>query len=70
MPSGLSEEEQKAFASLDTFYKSGSAYSAIMMTRPQTLGYGLSDSPAGLAGWIYDKFAAWTDSGGVPEDVL
>jgi pimeloyl-ACP methyl ester carboxylesterase len=41
-----------------------------MMTRPQTLGYGLSDSPAGLAAWIYDKFAAWTDSGGVPEDVL
>jgi pimeloyl-ACP methyl ester carboxylesterase len=70
MPLGLTNEEQKAFASLDSFYKSGSAYSAIMMTRPQTLGYGLSDSPAGLAAWIYDKFAAWTDSGGVPEDVL
>jgi pimeloyl-ACP methyl ester carboxylesterase len=70
MPLGLTKEEQKAFASLDAFYKSGSAYSAIMMTRPQTLGYGLSDSPAGLAAWIYDKFAAWTDSGGVPEDVL
>jgi pimeloyl-ACP methyl ester carboxylesterase len=70
MPLGLTDEEQKAFASLDSFYKSGSAYSAIMMTRPQTLGYGLSDSPAGLAGWIYDKFAAWTDSCGVPEDVL
>ena len=70
MPLGLTDEEQKAFASLDSFYKSGSAYSAIMMTRPQTLGYGLSDSPAGLAAWIYDKFAAWTDSGGVPEDVL
>jgi pimeloyl-ACP methyl ester carboxylesterase len=70
MPLGLTNEEQKAFASLDSFYKSGSAYSAIMMTRPQTLGYGLSDSPAGLAAWIYDKFAAWTDSGGAPEDVL
>jgi pimeloyl-ACP methyl ester carboxylesterase len=70
MPLGLTDEEQKAFASLDSFYKSGSAYSAIMMTRPQTLGYGLSDSPAGLAAWIYDKFAAWTDSRGVPEDVL
>ena len=70
MPLGLTNEEQKAFASLDSFYKSGSAYSAIMMTRPQTLGYGLSDSPAGLAAWIYDKFAAWTDSGGVPEVVL
>ena len=70
MPLGLTDEEQKAFTSLDSFYKSGSAYSAIMMTRPQTLGYGLSDSPAGLAGWIYDKFAAWTDSDGVPENVL
>ena len=43
MPVGLTTEEQKAFASLDSFYKSGSAYSAIMMARPQTLGYGLSD---------------------------
>ena len=31
----------------------------MMMPRPQTLGYGLSDSPAGLAAWMYDKFAQW-----------
>ena len=36
----------------------------------QTLGYGLADSPAGLAAWIYDKFAACTYSGGEPERVL
>ncbi len=30
----------------------------MMVTRPQTVGYGLADSPAGLAAWIYDKFAA------------
>jgi len=42
----------------------------MMVTRPQTLGYGLADSPAGLAAWLYDKFAAWTYSGGEPEQAL
>jgi hypothetical protein len=41
-----------------------------MNTRPQTLDYGLADSPAGLAAWIYDKFAAWSYSGGEPERVF
>lgn len=40
------------------------AYSVIQATRPLTLGYGLNDSPAGLAAWIIDKFWAWTDHGG------
>lgn len=40
------------------------AYSAIQGTRPLTLGYGLNDSPAGLAAWIVDKFWAWSDHGG------
>lgn len=40
------------------------AYGAIQGTRPQTLGYGLNDSPAGLAAWIVDKFWAWSDHGG------
>jgi len=40
------------------------AYSAIQGTRPQTLGYALNDSPAGLAAWIIDKFWAWSDHGG------
>lgn len=69
-PSGLSTAEKDAFASLDAFYKKGAGYAAIMNTRPQTLGYGLADSPAGLAAFCYDKFAAWTDSGGEPERAL
>ena len=39
-------------------------YSAIQSTRPQTLGYGLNDSPAGLAAWILEKWRAWSDSKG------
>jgi pimeloyl-ACP methyl ester carboxylesterase len=66
-PSGLSTAEKAAFASLDAFYKKGSGYAGIMNTRPQTIGYGLADSPAGLAAFYYDKFAAWTYSGGEPE---
>jgi pimeloyl-ACP methyl ester carboxylesterase len=69
-PAGLSDEEQAAFDQLDVLYRKGSGYSAIMVTRPQTLGYGLADSPAGLAAWFYDKFAAWTNSGGEPERAL
>jgi len=42
----------------------------MMNTRPQTLGYGLADSPAGMAAFFYDKFAAWTHSGGEPERAL
>jgi pimeloyl-ACP methyl ester carboxylesterase len=39
-------------------------YSAIQSTRPQTLGYGLNDSPAGLAAWILEKWRSWSDSRG------
>jgi pimeloyl-ACP methyl ester carboxylesterase len=39
-------------------------YSAIQSTRPQTVGYGLNDSPAGLAAWILEKWRSWSDSGG------
>lgn len=42
----------------------------MMVTRPQTIGYSLVDSPLGLSAWIYDKFATWTYSGGDPERVL
>jgi pimeloyl-ACP methyl ester carboxylesterase len=47
-----------------------SGYSKEQSTRPQTVGYGLVDSPAGLAGWILEKFQAWTDCDGHPENVL
>jgi len=41
-----------------------SGYGEIQGTKPQTLGYGLTDSPVGLAAWIIEKFRAWSDSGG------
>jgi len=53
-PAGLSEKERAAFAQVDTFYKKYRAYGVIMGTRPQTIGYALTDSPVGLAAWIYD----------------
>jgi pimeloyl-ACP methyl ester carboxylesterase len=69
-PAGLSTKEQAAFDSLNTFFAKNAAYGAMMVTRPQTVGYGLSDSPVGLAAWMYDKFAQWTYSGGEPERSL
>lgn len=53
-PTGLSEKESTAFNSLNTFYKKYRAYAAIMGTRPQMIGYALTDSPVGLAAWMYD----------------
>jgi pimeloyl-ACP methyl ester carboxylesterase len=69
-PAGLSDEERAAYDQLNTFFKKNGAYGAMMTTRPQTVGYGLSDSPAGLAAWMYDKFTQWTYSGGVAERSL
>jgi pimeloyl-ACP methyl ester carboxylesterase len=53
-PAGLSGKERAAFDSLDTFYKKRRAYGAIMGTRPQVIGQALTDSPAGLAAFMYD----------------
>src|SRR5258706_3552093 len=69
-PAGLSAKEKAAFKSLYAFYRDNSGYSAMMVTRPQTVGYALADSPAGQAAWMYDKIAQWTYSGGVPERSL
>jgi pimeloyl-ACP methyl ester carboxylesterase len=69
-PAGLSPEEKVAFDGMDALYKKGSGYALMMVTRPQTLGYSLADSPVGLASWFYDKFADWTHSGGEPEKAL
>ena len=69
-PAGLSVAEKAAFDQLNAFYKLGCGYSAMMVTRPQTVGYGLTDSPVGLASWIYDKIAAWTFTNGMPEKEL
>lgn len=69
-PTGLGDSELRAYDSLKTFFGRNAAYGAMMVTRPQTIGYLLADSPAGTAAWMYEKFAAWTDSDGQPERVL
>jgi pimeloyl-ACP methyl ester carboxylesterase len=53
-PQTLSSKERAAFDSLSTFYKKYRAYAVMMGTRPQTIGVGLTDSPAGLAAWMFD----------------
>ncbi|HVJ54017.1 MAG TPA: epoxide hydrolase [Aliidongia sp.] len=53
-PAGLSDKERAAFGALDNLFKMKRAYAAMMGTRPQTIGYALTDSPAGLAAFIYD----------------
>ena len=44
------------------FFKSEHGYMAEQSTKPQTLGYGLADSPVGLLAWIYEKLVGWTDA--------
>lgn len=63
-------QEQAALASMAYYQEKDSGYAKQQSTRPQTLGYGLTDSPAGQAAWIYEKLWAWTDNQGAPEDVF
>jgi pimeloyl-ACP methyl ester carboxylesterase len=60
----LTEAEQAWLAENRTWAEVERGYSAIQSTKPQTLGYALNDSPAGLAAWILEKWRSWTDSGG------
>jgi pimeloyl-ACP methyl ester carboxylesterase len=60
-------EEQAALDQINAFLNDGAGYAAEMTTRPQTVGYELTDSPTGLAAWLYEKMAAWTDSNDAPE---
>ena len=60
----LTDDERAALADLDQRSRTGSGYSAIQGTRPQTIGYSLTDSPAGLCAWIVEKLWAWTDHTG------
>jgi pimeloyl-ACP methyl ester carboxylesterase len=63
-------EEQKYLEELTTWLKEGTGYQWIQGTRPQTLAFALTDSPAGLAAWIIEKFRAWSDCGGDLESVF
>ena len=65
-----SERDKMAFEGLNYYQEWGSGYSKQQSTRPQTLGYGLADSPIGQASWIIEKFYEWTDCDGHPENIL
>jgi pimeloyl-ACP methyl ester carboxylesterase len=60
----LSEAERRFLARSEAFWQLEGGYKAIQSTRPQTVAYGLNDSPAGLAAWILEKWRAWSDSHG------
>ena len=59
-----SDEQRTYERELDSWRKEESGYGNIQGTRPQTLAYGLTDSPVGLAAWITEKFHSWTDHSG------
>src|SRR6266853_5895996 len=69
-PGGYTAAEQPALGQLGKYASDASGYASIQATRPQTLGYGLADSPAGQAMWIYEKFQAWSDNKGDPEEAI
>ncbi|MGH2587002.1 MAG: epoxide hydrolase family protein [Dehalococcoidia bacterium] len=66
----LTPVEQARLGGLSRFNQELSGYIGIQSTRPQTLAYGLADSPAGQLAWIVEKFKDWTDSTDVPEDAV
>lgn len=65
----MTEEERGWREQWKRYQTDGSGYNRIQGTRPQTLAYGLNDSPVGLAGWIVEKFRAWSDCHGNVESV-
>jgi pimeloyl-ACP methyl ester carboxylesterase len=66
----LTEAEVSALAGFDHYQKWDNGYSTQQSTRPQTLGYGLADSPVGQMAWIVEKFWAWTDCDGDPFNAI
>jgi len=63
----LSEREQVLLQERERWAQAEGGYSHIQGTKPQTLSYGLNDSPAGLAAWIVEKFRTWSDCDGEVE---
>lgn len=66
----LTEQELSGLAGLAHYQEWDSGYSKQQATRPQTLSYGLADSPSGQAAWILEKYWSWTDCAGDPENIL
>jgi pimeloyl-ACP methyl ester carboxylesterase len=69
-PDDLTGEEKTFLEKIAKFPQTQGAYALIQGTQPQTLALGLNDSPAGLAGWIVEKFRRWSDCGGDVESVF
>ena len=67
---GPSEEETRYGEKLAHWLKEETGYQQIQGTKPQTLAVGLTDSPAGLAAWIAEKFHSWSDNDGLPESAI
>ncbi|MDG4792786.1 epoxide hydrolase family protein [Micromonospora sp. WMMD1082] len=67
---GLNESDQERLGRMARFDAELSGYMKLQATRPQTLAYGLTDSPVGQLAWIVEKFKEWTDSAKVPEDAV
>ncbi len=65
-----SPADQAAFAAFTHYQEWEAGYSKQQSTRPQTLGYALTDSPVGQLAWILEKFQAWTDCDGHPENAI
>ena len=65
-----SPEEKVFLDQLNFFLKEETGYQWIQGTKPTTLAFALTDSPAGLAAWLVEKFRTWTDCGGYPETAL
>jgi microsomal epoxide hydrolase len=63
-PEDVSPAEKKFFEHNEKWLPKEGAYATIQSSKPQSLAHGLNDSPAGLAGWIVEKFRAWSDCGG------
>jgi pimeloyl-ACP methyl ester carboxylesterase len=64
----FSDAERQRLARLNAFRSEGNGYFQVQATRPQTLAYGLADSPVGQLAWIVDKFKEWTyPSNALPE---
>jgi pimeloyl-ACP methyl ester carboxylesterase len=61
---GATEEEIPGLVGMGEFFKTETGYQQIQGTKPQTLSFGLTDSPAGLAAWIVEKFRTWSDCDG------
>jgi pimeloyl-ACP methyl ester carboxylesterase len=66
----FTDAERQRYVRMRRFLSDGNAYFQMQATRPQTLAYGLTDSPVGQLAWIMEKFAEWSHGDGVPEDVI